>query len=94
MSPLFTEESEIDRETILDITVNVIPIAILAVFITLYLFINPFGYDAEIVIIQQFLKVMPLVGLAILTYLSARIIARDEKHGEVHHEDERPDEEV
>lgn len=87
MSPLFTEESYIDRDTILDITVNVIPIAILAFFVVYFLAFSPWGYDPEIVVIQHFLTLFPLLMLAILTYVSARIVSRDEEQQELESEE-------
>lgn len=78
MSPLFREESHIDRETILDITVNVIPIFILAVFFVLYVLYSPWEYDISTMVIQHFLTLFPLLMLAILSYISARIVSRDE----------------
>ena len=78
MSPLLSEESRIDRETVLDVTVNAIPMVILLFFVVLFLVINPWGYDPGPLLIEHFLTLFPFLLLGILTYLSARVIARDE----------------
>jgi len=78
MSPLLSEEARIDRETVLDVTVNAIPMVILLFFVVLFLVINPWGYDPGPLLIEHFLTLFPFLLLGILTYLSARVIARDE----------------
>jgi len=91
MVRLFTEESHIDRETILDVLVNVIPVGILLLFFLYTLLYNPWGYDGPNVVIQHFLTLFPLVLLFILTYVSARVISRDEAG---HEAGEEPPEEA
>jgi len=79
MSPFVSGPSTIDRDTVLDVLVNVVPIGILAFFVGLYLVFNPWGYDPGVVLLSHFLTIFPLILLSILTYVSARVIARDEK---------------
>jgi hypothetical protein len=68
----------IDRDTILDIVVNAIPMAILLFFIVLYTIVQPWGSDSLLYWIMHFLTVLPFVLLGILTYYAARAISRDE----------------
>jgi hypothetical protein len=68
-----------DRETMLDLTVNFIPLFIILFFIVAFAVFNPFGFDSMATGIQYALLVAPFVFLAILTYISARAIAGDEK---------------
>lgn len=72
-----------DRETMLDLLVNVVPLAILLFFIGLFLMWNPFGYETSIYTYLQFGIVgVTFVALAYLTYVSGRAIASDEKERE------------
>lgn len=78
MTPLFSEESHIDSETVFDILVNVIPMVILLVFIFSVLTVRPWEGDSGAIFLSEFLMLFPLTILAVLTYLSARVIARDQ----------------
>lgn len=69
-----------DRETLLDITVNLIPMGILFFFFLLYVVISPWEFDPLMFTLQHFLTLFPFLLLAILTYFSAKVIARDEHH--------------
>ena len=69
-----------DRETLLDLIVNIIPLAIIGFFAVLFAAVNPFGFDLTYSTLSFALLVVPFVLLAILTYLSGRAIAGDEKH--------------
>jgi hypothetical protein len=73
-----------DRETLLDLTVNVIPLAIIAFFIVGFAIFNPFGYDPLASGIQFGLLVAPFAALAVLTYLSGKAIASAERSGAVY----------
>jgi small neutral amino acid transporter SnatA (MarC family) len=75
----------IDRETILDLTVNFIPLGILVFFFGLYLVVNPWGFDPVFSTIQFAIIGGIAVALTILTYVSGKAVARDEKRfGEEH----------
>jgi hypothetical protein len=67
-----------DRETLLDLTVNIVPLAIMAFFVVVFLVVNPWGVDPLASGIQFALLLAPFVLLAILTYLSGKAIAGDE----------------
>ena len=73
-----------DRETLLDLTVNFIPMFIILFFIVGFAVVNPYGFDPLTSGIQFFLMAMPFVSLAVLTYLSAKAIAGDEKSATVY----------
>jgi hypothetical protein len=73
-----------DRETILDLTVNFIPLFILLFFIVGYTLVNPFKLGSVGRILQYTLLVTPFVLLAILTYLSGKAIASTEKNAPVY----------
>ncbi|WP_266076186.1 DUF6684 family protein [Haladaptatus caseinilyticus] len=68
-------ERVFDRETLLDITVNVVPLGILAFFFAVFLAFSPWSDGSSLVgLISLALVVIPFVGLAVLTYLTAREI--------------------
>ncbi|ADQ67879.1 cox cluster protein [Halogeometricum borinquense] len=73
-----------DRETLLDLTVNVIPLVIIAFFIGAFAVFPAFGVDPLASALQYGLLVVPFVFLAILTYLSGKAIAGDEKRSTVY----------
>lgn len=69
-----------DKETILDLTVNFVPLFIILFFIGVLLVTNPWSDIGSFgLIIALGLHVVPFVSLALLTYVSAKIIAGDEK---------------
>jgi hypothetical protein len=72
-------ERTFDRETLLDLTVNIIPLGIILFFVLVFLFVNPWGFDPFVAAISIGLLVVPFVLLALLTYVSGRAVARDEK---------------
>jgi hypothetical protein len=66
-------------ETWLDLTVNLIPIGILIGMEILFFAVNPWGWDPWIMFGMHFLTLFPLVLLLLLTYVSGRIVQRDER---------------
>lgn len=60
-----------ERETWLDITVNIIPMVILGFFITMFVVISPWGIDGLTSAIAFALLIVPFVLLAYLTYIAA-----------------------
>ena len=73
---------KITRETWGDLTVNLIPVAILFAMDVLYFVVNPWGWDPIIVGWMHFLTLFPLLCLLLLTYVSGRVIQRDEGRAE------------
>jgi hypothetical protein len=72
-----------DRETLLDLVVNGIPLFILLFFLAAFAVVDPFGFDPLASGLQFALVAVPFVLLAVLTYVSARAIAGDEAEGSV-----------
>lgn len=72
-------EKTFDRETLLDLTVNVIPLFILAFFFVAYIVFNPFGFDSVISSIQLGIIGVSALGLLVLTYYSGKAVAGAEK---------------
>ncbi|MFC4448571.1 DUF6684 family protein [Halorussus aquaticus] len=67
-------DSVFDRETLLDISVNIIPMVIIAFFVFLFLLTSPYPPDFLIQVTALMLHVIPFVGLALLTYVAAHYI--------------------
>ena len=78
-----------DKDTLLDLTVNVIPLGIILFFVVVFLVVDPFsGLGAYGQVLSMGLLVVPFVALAILTYVSGKAIAGDERdHEQPHRED-------
>ncbi|MFC7070938.1 DUF6684 family protein [Halobaculum lipolyticum] len=73
-----------DRDTLLDLTVNVIPLGIILFFVAAFVLVDPFGeLDFYGRVLQMGLLAFPFVALAILTYVSGKAIAGDEKRSAV-----------
>ena len=68
-----------DRETMLDLVVNFIPLGIILFFIGVFVVVTPWGFDVRASGVMLGLMIVPFVALAVLTYLSAKAIAGDEK---------------
>jgi hypothetical protein len=73
-----------DRETRLDLLVNIIPLFILGFFIVVFLVFAPFGIDPLASSIQFGLIAIPFVLLAVLTYFAGRAVAGSENTGPVY----------
>ncbi|MFC4549429.1 MULTISPECIES: DUF6684 family protein [Halorussus] len=63
-----------DRETWLDITVNLIPICIITFFLALFTVASPWPIEGLTSVVGYALLVVPFLGLAGLTYLAAQYI--------------------
>lgn len=77
-----------DRDTLLDLTVNVIPLGILAFFIVVFLVYapGPFAFDSVFTTVQLAIVITTFVLLAVLTYYAGKAIAGAEKELGVHAE--------
>lgn len=65
------------KGTLLDITVNVVPLLMLGFFLFLFAVVAPWGVTLSLVsIIQLLLIVVPFLSLAVLTYEAAKLIER------------------
>lgn len=74
-------ESTLDRETMLDLLVNIVPLAIIVFFAILFLVVEPWGTDLFIQAISLGLLVVPFLVLALVSYVSGSAVARDEAGG-------------
>ncbi|WP_232701317.1 DUF6684 family protein [Halobacterium wangiae] len=64
--------SVFDKDTLLDLTVNIVPLFILAFFIVGYLVVNPWGFDNPLlVVVSHGLMLFTFLALAVLTYVAA-----------------------
>lgn len=70
---------DLTHDTVLDLMVNIIPVGILIGMDLLFFIFNPFGWDLYYVGWMHFLTLFPLLLLLILTYVSGRVIQRDEQ---------------
>ncbi|MFC6938454.1 DUF6684 family protein [Salinirubellus sp. GCM10025818] len=68
-----------DRDTLLDLTVNAIPLGIMLFFIAVFLLVNPFGSDPVGTVIQISIVAVTFVALFILTYVSGKAISKSER---------------
>lgn len=69
----------LDRETVLDLSVNIVSLVILLLFFLLFLLHDPFHWAPEIVIISLGLLIIPFAFLALITYFAGRAIERGER---------------
>jgi len=67
-----------DRETLLDLVVNAIPLAMMAFFVVLFAAVNPFGADPANQAIQFSIVIITFGALFVLTYYSGRAISNAE----------------
>jgi uncharacterized membrane protein len=67
-----------DRETLLDLVVNAIPLVMMAFFIVVFAVFNPFGSDPASTAIQFSIVIVTFGALFLLTYYSGRAISRAE----------------
>ncbi|WP_338728177.1 DUF6684 family protein [Haladaptatus sp. DJG-WS-42] len=68
-----------DRDTMLDLTVNMIPMGIILFFIIGFAVFNPFGFDLEKSSLQYALLIAPFAAMAVLTYYAGKAIATGER---------------
>jgi hypothetical protein len=66
--------SVFDRETLLDISVNLIPLGMILFFVVLLITGSTYEPDLFIEVIALGLHVVPFVSLAILTYVAAQYL--------------------
>lgn len=67
-------DSVFDRETLLDISVNIVPLVIILFFVGLFLVTSPWPPDLLIEAVTIGLHVIPFVLLALLTYIAAHYL--------------------
>lgn len=74
-------ERVFNRETLLDLTVNLIPLGMLLFFVFLFAATTAGGSAPIARLVSQALLVVPFVALVATTYLTGRIIAESERTG-------------
>lgn len=75
-----------DRETLLDLTVNVIPLGILVFFIAAFAVVSPWGFDSVISGLQFAIVGTTAILLTLLTYYAGKAISSAEKAAEAESE--------
>ncbi|MEA1931233.1 MAG: DUF6684 family protein [Euryarchaeota archaeon] len=78
------ESETFDRETILDLMVNFIPLGIILFFIGTFAVFAPWGFDLMPSGLMFAIMGIMFLALLVLTYLSAKAIAGDEKRATVY----------
>lgn len=74
-----------DKDTLLDLTVNIVPLAIMAFFFVAFILVNPWGSGFTLERGLQFVLIgWVFVGLVILTYVAAVRIETGEDEDEAH----------
>ena len=75
-----------DKDTLLDLTVNFVPLGILLFFVVYMVVMDPWSmYDDPLMLTLTIgLHAVPFVALTFLTYISGKAIAGSEKEGEVY----------
>ncbi|KAB1196868.1 MULTISPECIES: DUF6684 family protein [Haloferax] len=68
-----------DKDTMLDLTVNMVPLVIILFFVVGFSVFNPFGFESLASGLQYGILIGSFVLLAALTYLSGKAIAGSEK---------------
>lgn len=72
-----------DRETLLDLSVNVIPLAILTFFVIVYAVVGSYPDDPLILVVQMSIIIVTGIALTLLTYFSGKAIAGSEEEEEL-----------
>lgn len=67
-----------DRHTLLDLTVNAVPFAILVAFAAFFALYNPWGRFSFATLLQFALLAVPALGVAYVTYYCGLLISRSE----------------
>ena len=71
-----------EKDTLLDLTVNVIPLGILLFFIAAFALVNPFGLDPVFSGLQFALMISMFLLLGVLTYYAGKAIEGAEQENE------------
>lgn len=75
-------EKIFDRETLLDLTVNAVPLGMLLFFTVLFLVFRPFGSAPVAVVLQFSIVLLMFAGLLALTYYAGMAVSLAEKEME------------
>lgn len=67
----------VDRDVLVDVSVNAVPLVILAYFVVLTLVWTPWPSTLADVVVTQTMHLVPIVVLGAATYYAARAVERD-----------------
>lgn len=67
-----------DIEMVIDLSVNLIPMAILVFFIAVFAAFNPWGFDLLHSSVQFAVMLSMVLGIGLITYIAARVIETDD----------------
>lgn len=68
-----------EGETLLDLSVNAVPLAMLALFLVPLLFTGIWDPNPFAVVVTVVLHLVPIVSLALVTWVAGVVIQRDER---------------
>lgn len=71
-------KSVFNKETLLDLSVNAIPLAIILFFIVVFAVMNPFGPGTVVQAIQFSILIVMFLALGLLTYYSGKAVTEAE----------------
>ena len=74
---LFDDLDWADRGTLIDVSVNLVPLLILVGFSVLFVVVRPWNSRPAVYLMMHLLTLLPVLLLAIVTYVSAKFITRD-----------------
>jgi len=77
--PAGMAEKIFDRKTLLDLTVNVVPLGILAFFFVAFAVVDPWGFSPLISTLQFAIIGVTALLLVILTYYAGKAVSTAEK---------------
>jgi len=67
----------VDRDVVIDVSINIVPIVILAYFVLLALLWTPWPDDLLAVVMTHAMMLVPVLCLAFVTYYAAKAVERD-----------------
>lgn len=79
-----------DKDTLLDLTVNIVPLAILGFFLVGFLLVNPWGESGISLerVLQIAIIAVTFIGLVHITYVSAKRIETGDDEAEDYENEE------
>lgn len=73
-----SETKTFDRETLLDLVVNAIPLGIILFFVLVFALVDPFGSSPVATAIQFSILIVTGIALLVLTYVSGKAVSEAE----------------
>lgn len=72
----------VDRDVLVDVAINAVPVVILAYFVVVLLVWFPWADDPLVLALTHTLTIVPIVTLVIATYYVSRAVERDARRRE------------